>query len=365
MITLRIRLLALFVLLALVVAAVIVFAVQRFSADQVMHLAMETGLSEAEAQAMFDAAVGRVVLIGAGVGVVLGALAAWWLMVRVLRPLARLTDATRAVAAGDFAAHVPEPPDPELRSLADAFNAMTDSLRRAESLRRRLVEDVAHELRTPLTSLRGYTEALADGVADPTPQMLRTLHDEIVRLSGLVEQLDALARGEPAGRAFVRTSLDLSVLVERAVEIHAADLAGRGVTVDVRLPGDLPRVLGDPDAVGQVMANLLGNASRYTDDGGAVTVSLDARGSADVRTAVANTGPTIPANELPLIWERLYRVDPSRDRASGGSGIGLAIVREIVEALGGTVGASSADGRTEVWFTLPAVSGSGLSTAPS
>ncbi len=353
MITLRVRLMALFVLLALVVAAVIVFAVERFSADQVMHLAMQTGLSETEAQAMFDTAVGRVVLIGAGVGVLLGGLAAWWIMRRVLRPLARLTDATHAVASGDFAAHVPEPPDPELRSLADAFNSMTDSLRRAEALRRRLVEDVAHELRTPLTSLRGYTEALADGVVDPSPEVLRNLHEEIVRLSRLVEQLDSLARGEPAGRAFARSPLDLSALVERAVELHAAELAGRSVRLSVDPAGTLPPVLADPDAVGQVIANLLQNAARYSDAGGTVDVTLAAPGPALVRTAVANTGPTIPADELPMIWERLYRVDPSRDRASGGSGIGLAIVREIVEALGGSVGASSAEGRTEVWFTLP------------
>ncbi|HET7685224.1 MAG TPA: ATP-binding protein [Candidatus Limnocylindria bacterium] len=353
MITLRLRLFALFVLLALVVAAVIVFAVQRFSADQVMHLAMETGLSEAEAQQMFDAAVGRVVLIGAGVGVLLGGLAAWWTMVRILRPLARLTDATRAVATGDYAARVPEPPDPELRSLAEAFNGMTDSLRRAESLRRRLVEDVAHELRTPLTSLRGYTEALADGVTEPSPEVLRTLHEEILRLSRLVEQLDDLARGEPGGRAVARRPLDLAGLVDRALELHAADLAGRGIRLEVQTVAPLP-VVADPDAIGQVLANLLGNAVRYTDDGGAVTVTVGRSDDGGARVAVANTGTTIPPGELPLIWERLYRVDPSRDRASGGSGIGLAIVREIVEAHGGTVGATSADGCTEVWFTLPA-----------
>lgn len=354
MITLRVRLFALFVLLALVVAAVIVFAVQRFSADQVMRLAMETGLSEAEAYAMFDAAVGRVVLIGAGVGVLLGGLAAWWTMVRVLRPLARLTDATRAVAGGDFAARVPEPPDPELRSLAAAFNGMTDSLRQAETLRRRLVEDVAHELRTPLTSLRGYTEALADGVTEPSPEVLRTLHEEILRLSRLVEQLDALARGEPAGRTVARVPVDLGSLVDRAVELHATDLAGRGIRLEVQRGGQLPPVVADPDAIGQVLANLLGNAVRYTDDGGAVTVTTRRDRDGGARVTVANTGATIPGAELPLIWERLYRVDPSRDRASGGSGIGLAIVREIVEAHGGRVGATSADRCTEVWFSLPA-----------
>jgi signal transduction histidine kinase len=338
--------------MALVVAAVIVVAVRRFSADQVMRLAMETGLSEADAQAMFDSAVGRVVLIGAIVGVVLGALAAWWLMVRLLGPLRRLTDATRAVAAGDLAARVPAPPDPELRDLADAFNGMADSLQRAEELRRRLVEDVAHELRTPLTSLRGYTEALADGVAEPTPDMLRILHEEMLRLSRLVEQLDRLARGDPAGRSLVMAPLDLPSIVARATEIVAPDLAARGVALDVTCEPEIPAVVGDTDAIGQVIGNLLQNAVRYTDDGGAVSVTV-APDIGAVRTTVTNTGPPIPPDELPLIWERLYRVDPSRDRASGGSGIGLAIVRDIVRAHGGAVGATSGDGRTAVWFTLP------------
>ncbi|HEX2141972.1 MAG TPA: HAMP domain-containing protein, partial [Candidatus Limnocylindria bacterium] len=157
--TLRLRLIGLFVLLALAVAMVMILAVQRFGSEQIMHLAMEAGASEAEAQAMFDQYVGQVLLIGAGVGVVLGGLAAWWLLRRVLRPLERLTDATRAIAAGDFAARVPDAPDPELQRLADAFNQMAATLERVEQLRRSLVEDVAHELRTPLTSLQGYLEA--------------------------------------------------------------------------------------------------------------------------------------------------------------------------------------------------------------
>ena len=111
---------------------------------------------------------------------------------------------------------------------------------------------------------------------------------------------------------------------------------------------------GDADAIGQVVGNLLQNAVRYTDDGGSVTVQVSRRATGEVRTTVANTGASIPPDELPLIWERLYRVDRSRDRASGGSGIGLAIVRDIVRAHGGDVGAASTDGRTEVWFTLPA-----------
>lgn len=351
--SLRWRLVAMFGITALVVAVVMYAAVQRFSAEQIMHLAMQSGVSAAEAQAMFDDIVGRVLLIGAGAGVLIGVISAWWLLRRILRPLDRLTAATHALAGGDLQARVPAAPDRELEQLGDAFNRMAAGLEREERLRRALVEDVAHELRTPLTSLRGYTEALADGVAEPSPEMLRTVHEEIVRLARLVEGLDRLARGE-AGIAPppTRQRVDLAALALRAVELQQPDLARRGLTVRLHAGAGASVVLGDPDGLGQVLGNLLHNAGRYADPGGEVAVSLSSA-AGEVRCAVANLGPTIPADALPLIWERLYRVDRSRTRESGGAGIGLAIVRQIVEAHGGHVGAASADGRTEVWFSLP------------
>ncbi|MEP6808153.1 MAG: HAMP domain-containing protein, partial [Chloroflexota bacterium] len=187
--SLRVRLIALFTLLSLLVAGVIVAAVLQFSAEQVRHLIMAGNHTAAQAQAMFDQYVVRVLLIGAVAGILLGSLLAWWLVRRLMRPLDQLTEASRSIAVGDLAARVPEPPDPELKRLAQSFNRMAASLEHAEQLRRALVEDVAHELRTPLTSLRGYTEALADGVLAPSPEMLRTVHEEIERLTRLVEEL--------------------------------------------------------------------------------------------------------------------------------------------------------------------------------
>jgi two-component system, OmpR family, sensor histidine kinase BaeS len=359
--SLRLRLIGLFLLVSLAVATVMFLAVQRFSAEPVMHLAMESGLSPEDAQAMFDVSVSRVLIVGAAAGLLVGLVAAWWLLRRILRPLERLTLATRAISAGDLAARVPPAPDPELQRLADAFNQMAATLERVEQLRRSLVEDVAHELRTPLTSLQGYTEALADGVVDPTPEMLRTVHEEIVRLSHLVTGLDQLARREqasveaglPAVPDHQRVEIDLSEVLRRAAQIHTPELASRSITVTVAESGPLPRVVAEPDAIGQVVANLMQNAARYTDKGGEIVLRLRAEGPW-VRCTVENTGTTIPAEELPFIWERLYRVDHSRTRASGGAGIGLAIVRQLVEAHGGQVGASSEDGRTIIWFRLPA-----------
>lgn len=353
MLSLRLRLIGLWVLLALVMAAVMFVAVERFSSEQVKALAMAAGSSADEAQAMFDQYVGQVLIFGAAVGLVLGSLAAWWLLRRLLRPLERLTAASRAIAAGDLAARVPAAPDPELQHLADAFNQMAASLERVEQLRRALVEDVAHELRTPLTSLQGYTEAMADGVVEPTPGMLRTVNEEIVRLTRLVKGLDELARGERGEHEQARDEVDLAALVQRAVQIHSPELASRRIRVRVEDASSLPTLLAEPDAIGQVVSNLMRNAARYTDDGGEIVIRLGER-AGWVRCAIENTGAEIPAADLPLIWERLYRVDPSRTRASGGAGIGLAIVRQVVEAHGGQVGASSGGGRTEIWFQLPA-----------
>lgn len=350
--TLRVRLVLAMLATSLIVAAVIVAAVRWFSTEQIAHLLMEGVGSEAEARAMTDAYLGRVVLIGAVAGLTLGAIIAWWLARRVLRPLARLTVATRLVARGDLAARVPEPSDLELRELAHAFNQMAATLERIEELRTALVEDVAHELRTPLTSLRGYTEALADGVVDPSPEMLRTVHEEIERLTRLVEALDMLARNRARAGDHARAELDLADLVRRGLALVAPELAARSIMVRFDGGDSLPPIMADPDGIGQVVGNLVQNAARYTTDGGDIGVRLEAEGGS-IRCTIANSGPEIPSAELPLIWERFHRVDSSRTRATGGAGIGLAIVRQIVEAHGGEVGARSSDGRTEIWFRLP------------
>ena len=346
------RLILLFVLLSLLVASVIVGAVLQFSSEQVMHLLVQGAGTEAEARLMFDQYVVRVLLIGAVAGIVLGGLAAWWLVGRLMRPLEQLTGASRSIAQGDLGARVPEPPDPELRRLAESFNRMAATLERTEERRRALVEDVAHELRTPLTSLRGYTEALADQVVEPSPEMLRTVHEEIERLTRLVEGLDQLARGEQGDRPAGNEPVDLGAIVRRALALAAPELEQRRITVALEEPISPMRVLGDEDAIGQVVANLVQNAERYTDDGGRIVVRFSTKGQM-ARCAIENTGRIIPPGELDLIWERLHRVDRSRARASSGAGIGLAIVRQIVEAHRGRVGAASGDGRTEVWFTLP------------
>jgi signal transduction histidine kinase len=356
--TLRGRLMLAMVIASVVVAGVILAAVQWFSTQQIAELLMKGVESPAEADAMVDEYVGRVVAIGAIAGIALGWVAAWWLVRRVLRPLERLTDGTRRIATGDLSVRMPEPPDLELRDVARAFNRMAATLEHVEQLRTALIEDVAHELRTPLAGLRGYTEALADGLIEPTPEMLRTVHAEIERLTRLVEGLDALARSEAPMRERARAEVDLGELVRRAMALVAPELAARSIEVSIDEGLDLPALVAEPDGIGQVVANLVQNATRYTTDGGTITVRID-RHASSIRCAITNSGPEIPAAELPLIWERLHRVDRSRTRTTGGAGIGLAVVRQIVEAHGGVVGAKSSSGTTEIWFRLPSAPGAG------
>jgi two-component system, OmpR family, sensor histidine kinase BaeS len=352
--SLRARLVLAIVLTSVLVAIVIVLAVQWFSMERIAELLMEGVDSPEEADAMVDEYVGGVVAIGALAAVALGGLTAWWLARRVLRPLGRLAEGTRRIASGDLAARVEVPPDAELAAVARAFNQMAATLERVEELRRGMVEDVAHELRTPLTTLRGYTEALADGVVAPTPEMLATVHAEIERLTRLVEGLDALARNETTARQRALAEVRLAELVPRTLALAHPELTSRSVRVRIEgADDDLPTLVADPDGIGQVVANLVENAVAYVSDGGEITVRLWAE-PGGVACAIANTGPDIPAAELPLIWERLHRVDRSRARTTGGAGIGLAIVRQIVEGHGGQVGARSGGGTTEIWFRLPA-----------
>jgi signal transduction histidine kinase len=355
--SLRIRLVLAIVVTSIVVAGIIVVAVMWFSMQPMRDVLIHGASSPAEADAMIDQYIGSVVAVAALAAIVLGGVTAWWIVRSILRPLQTLSDGTRRVASGDLAARVDIPRDVELAQVAESFNHMAASLQRAEELRRAVIEDVAHELRTPLTTLRGYTEALADGVTEPTRDMLAIVHGEIERLTRLVEELDAVARNQD-GRQRAAVEIDLGQLIRRALALAEPMLDMRNITVRIDESPHLPTLLADVDAIDQVIANLVQNAVRYASDGGEITVRLSAQ-DGTLLCAIANSGPDIPTADLPLIWERLHRVDRSRARTTGGAGIGLAIVRQIVESYGGQVGASSQDGTTEIWFRLPVAPASG------
>jgi signal transduction histidine kinase len=334
---------------AIAVIAIGVLVVAQSTFDRLM---VQAGASAVDAQAMFDHSVttifGAAVLIAVAISVAMAVVLAAWLS----RPVRLMALAAERIAGGNYTTRVPGSGPSELASLADSFNRMAQSLAEQEQQRTDFIANAAHELRTPLTNLQGYLEALRDGVIAPTQEQFRSLHEEAQRLVRLSRSLEALAvnqRGEDAVRF---ENVDVTQAIRSAYEVARPAFEAKAIDVDMMLPDSL-LARAEPDGLAQVLANLLQNASRYTPLGGSAAIRATGHPSRVVVT-VSNTGDGIPDADLPHVFERFYRVEKSRDAARGGAGIGLAIVKQLVEASGGRVGADS-DGRlTRVWFSLPA-----------
>jgi two-component system, OmpR family, sensor histidine kinase BaeS len=262
---------------------------------------------------------------------------------RIGRSVATIAAAASEVAGGRYGATVPRLGlGPEFNALASGFNQMADRLGSVERTRLRLLADLGHEMRTPLATLEAYLEALEDGVATLDAETVRLLRLQTRRLARLSEDISAVSQTDEG-----QVRLDVRMVRPESVVSAAVDSAGepyeaKGVRVVSDIAGGLPEVSVDPERIGQVLANLLDNALRHTPAGGTVTVSAGmARRTGGVTLAVTDTGEGIPAEHLAHVFERFYRVDAARDRAHGGSGIGLAIAKALVEAHGGQVVASS------------------------
>ncbi len=331
---------------------VIAIGVLGYGGAAFRRLMMQHGSTAADAQTMFNQSVAAVFVAAAIVAAITSILLALLLGRRLSRPLERISQAARRLAEGDYRARVPRTGPEEVASLADSFNQMAERLEEQERMRREFIINAAHELRTPLTNLQGYLEAMRDGVIAPEGEMLASLHEEAQRLVRLAESLDALAEGDTAEGPPPLVELDLIQAIRSGVELAKPGFERGNILLDVDVPQRL-RARANPDHLAQVLANLLQNASRYTPAGGRVNISAAARGP-NILVSVTNTGDGIPATDLPHVFERFYRVDKSRDRSRGGAGIGLAIVKQLVEAAGGRVGAESHAGLTRFWFSLPA-----------
>ncbi len=334
------------VALLILAVGVIVVGSQSFASLMAQH-----GFSTASSDAMFRDSVVQVVLVAALVAVVASVALATLVAARLVRPLREIGAAARRIAEGRYESRIDRQGPEEIVSLADSFNQMAASLEEQERMRREFIANAAHELRTPLTNLKGYLEALRDGVVPPDRAIFESLGEEAERLVRLSHGLDTLAAGDAAGPPAL-VELDLAEAVRSAVELVAPAARAAGFEIAVTLPPRLP-ARGDPDQLAQVLGNLLQNALRYTAAGGRIDIGAERR-PADILVSVTTTGEGIPLDDLPHVFERFYRVDKSRDRARGGAGIGLSIVKQIVEGHGGRVGADSADGVTRVWFSLPA-----------
>jgi signal transduction histidine kinase len=343
------RFLAASLAVAGIALAIVAVGVLRVGEDSFEALMVAAGASADHAREMFDSSVTAVFALAAGVAALVALALAMLLARRLARPIERLASAAAQIADGDLTARVAEEGPEELRALAASYNSMAARLAEQEAIRREFIVNASHELRTPLTNLQGYLEALRDGVLPPDPAMFDSLREEVDRLSRLAASLDVLAgSGELPS---VPQDVDIAILVRNAAELVSPALGRRSVTLSVDVaPWIHGRVRADE--LTQVLANLLQNAVRYTPEGGEVRVSAF-RASDGIDIRVANTGPGIPHDDLPRIWERFYRVEKSRDRERGGAGIGLAIVRQLVESAGGRVGVTSGGGWTEFSVRLP------------
>lgn len=259
----------------------------------------------------------------------------YWVSRRIMRRLTEMEQITQKFAGGQMDARLPMSDIPELNGLGASFNRMAASLEGVEARRREVIGDMTHELRTPLTVVRGYLEELADGEIEASPEIYRRLAKETRRLERLVNDLQELSKAEAGYLPINIQRVNLRPLLESLVEKFTDQLLEDGPALVLQCPSVLPPVLADIDRTEQVLVNLLGNAVRYTNEG-SITIRVGTEGS-QLWIAVIDTGIGIAPENLPHVFERFWRADLSRDRHSGGTGIGLTISRRLIELQGGQI----------------------------
>jgi len=351
----------LFVSLGLVVLAcgVTLLGVALVVAPQIFqgHLRTALGASvEPAVQRHVDEAFADAMISSMGIALPVALLVAfavtWVVAQRLGRSVAAVAAAADRIARGDLAVRVEVPAvGPELALLAEAFNAMAGRLADSETMRSRLIGDLAHELRTPLASIEATVEAVVDGVLPADSATLATLVDQTGRLKHLVADMAAVSRAEERQLDLHPRLVDLGALSADAVAAASARYAAAGVRLDAEVAGPPPVVRADPQRLTEVLANLLDNALRHTPRGGTVRVVVRA-GPHGAVLEVADTGEGFDPSDGERIFERFYRADSSRTRTSAGSGIGLTIARAIVDAHGGTLTATSAGHATGATFRV-------------
>ncbi len=280
------------------------------------------------------------------------------LIASILSPLHKLEGGVARVAQGDLSARVAVHSRDEIGRLSESFNSMAASLEEQERLRQRMVTDIAHELRTPLSVIQGNLQAILDGVYPLEMAEVRTVLEETQLLARLVNDLHELAQAEAGQLALARQIVPVASVLGHMAEAFEPLAAGQQVALQVELPAAALQVDADPDRLQQILHNLLGNALRHTPAAGRILLSARAGLADSVRFWVQDSGPGLAAEDLPFVFDRFYRGDPSRARPAAytsGAGLGLAIVKALVEAHGGAVGVESTPGHgATFWFDLPA-----------
>lgn len=292
-------------------------------------------------------------LIGLGLGLAVAVILAWLLARHLSRPVNAVAKGIRALAAGDYAARLDTRGSDEIAKLGEDVNRLSSALSEHESTRKRWVSDIAHELRTPLSIITGELEAMIDGVRPLNLEHLGSVRDEVAHLSGLIEDLHSLALTDSGALAYKMQELDFNELVQMTTDSFQGRAGSKNLNLSYASPDEAVILQGDEQRLGQLLRNLLDNAVRYTDTGGHISVKLGKEKQLAVLT-ISDTAPGASTEECERLFERLYRMDGSRNRNSGGSGLGLAICRNIVEAHGGhIVAAPGPDGGLLITTSLP------------
>jgi len=272
---------------------------------------------------------------------------------RISAPVKKLAVAATRLGKGDLAQRVAIKDKGEIGELAEAFNAMAGELERSDKVQRNMIADIAHELRTPLTNIRGYLEAISDGVVQPDAGTITSLNEEAALLSRLVSDLQELSLAESGALKFDFRVQDIVGVLKQTVETKRPAAIAKGLTLVDATQSDLPPVNIDAQRISQVLRNLLENAIAHTESGGSITVAAEKQGN-QIAVDVTDTGEGIAAEDIPHLFERFYRVDRSRARTTGGSGLGLKIAKRLVEAHGGTITVRSEPGKGSCFtFTIP------------
>lgn len=275
---------------------------------------------------------------------------------RILKPVARLNSAAQNMAKGDLSQRVAVTSKDELGSLSQTFNQMAAGLEQQEQLRRNMVSDIAHELRTPLSNIRGYLEAVQDGILEADAETIGSLHEESLLLNRLIADLQELSLAEAGQLRLHPDNCDMSALVEQAVQSVQLTANDKDIALAVDLPAQLPEVAGDGERILQILRNLLRNGVAYTPHGGEIRTTAVIHPT-ELEISVSDTGHGIAPEHLPHLFDRFYRADKSRNRTTGGTGLGLAIVKALLELQNGRIWVNSTLGEgTTFTFTLPRAS---------
>jgi len=308
---------------------------------------------EVALMAAMIARVGGLLLWSCLVTAAVAVLIAFFMARRIVAPVRALTNAAGRLGAGDLSQRVDADGEGEIAELGRAFNTMADGLQQSLQSQRNMIADTAHELRTPLSNIKGYVEAIRDKVIEPDEETIGVIDHEASTLSRLVDDLQDLSMLEAGQVTLELQPEDPATLIQQTVNAQRASATARGVELVTVVPETLPMVSIDHHRIGQVLRNLVGNALTHSGKGDSVTVAAVEIDDM-VEVSVADTGEGIPPADLPHIFERFYRADKSRARATGGHGLGLTVSKGLVEAHGGTISVESEHGLgSRFTFTLP------------